>query len=79
MEDSVKCRHCGSEMRVVTVKKYPGNWPWLLIGLGVVFSLFIVGATVGLPMLLLGAYMATATMTVNQCTRCGYYFKVLPE
>ncbi|HIJ67921.1 MAG TPA: hypothetical protein HPP57_00285, partial [Deltaproteobacteria bacterium] len=54
-------------------------WPWLLIGLGVVFSLFIVGATVGLPMLLLGAYMATATMTVNQCTRCGYYFKVLPE
>lgn len=77
MEESVKCRHCGSEMHLVTVKKYPGNWPWILIGLGILFSLFIVGAAVGIPMLLLGIYMATAMMTANQCQKCGYYFKVL--
>lgn len=65
-------------MHVVTVKRHSGSWPWSLVGLGVVFSLFIVGATLGIPMVLFGVYMATATMTVNKCGKCGYYFKVLP-
>ena len=79
MEEHVRCRYCEGEIQVVTVKRYPGNWPWILVGLGVVFSLFIVGATLGIPLVLLGIYMATATMTVNRCRKCGYYFKVVPE
>jgi DNA-directed RNA polymerase subunit RPC12/RpoP len=77
-QDSVECRHCGNRMRLLTVKRYPGNWPWILIAAGVFLSCFLIGAGVGLPILLVGIYMATATVTVNRCGKCGYYYKVLP-
>lgn len=74
--DSVACRECRAEMEILRIKRYPGRWPTVLIISGVVCSLFFVGAVIGIPLLLLGIYMATAKDTVSHCPNCGHYFKM---
>lgn len=76
-EEAVACRHCGNRMLTARVRKYDGAWPWILIASGALFSLFIVGALVGIPVLLLGIYAATAREVVRHCDKCGYYYKAL--
>lgn len=76
MADSVMCRECQTDMEVLRIKRYPGRWPTVLILLGAFCCLFFVGAVIGLPMLLLGIYMATAKENVSYCPTCGHYFKV---
>ena len=75
--DSVECRECHTQMELLRVKKHPGRWPPVLMISGVVCCLFFVGALIGIPMLLLGIYMATAKETMSHCPNCGHYFKVL--
>ena len=74
--DTVACTHCQTRMELSHVKKYPGRWPAVLIAAGVFCCLFLIGALVGIPMLLLGIYMATAKETISRCPDCGHYFKV---
>ena len=57
-------------------KPIEGRWPTVLIVAGVFCSLFLIGALVGIPMLLLGIYMATARETISCCSNCGHYYKV---
>ncbi len=73
---SVGCSQCHAAMEVVSVKKHPGRWPIALVVLGVLCCLFFVGALVGLPLLLVGIYMAMAKETISHCPNCGHYFKV---
>jgi hypothetical protein len=75
-EDGVTCTQCQTRMDVLRVKKYPGKWPTVLIVAGVICCLFIIGAVIGIPMVLLGIYMATAKETISRCPKCGRYFKV---
>jgi len=63
-------------MELLKVKKYPGRWPAVLVVTGVFCCLLLVGALVGIPMLLLGIYMATAHETISHCPNCGHYYKV---
>ncbi len=70
------CRHCSTEMKLLKVKKYPGHWPAVVVAVGVLCSLFITGAVIGIPMILAGLYMATARETIRHCPDCGHYFKV---
>lgn len=72
----VECRHCRTDMELLTVKKYTGKWSYVLVVTGVFCSLFIVGALVGIPLLLLGIYRMTAKQAINYCPNCGHYFKV---
>jgi hypothetical protein len=73
---AIDCRHCRSPMEIIKTKKYPGRWPLVLVISGVFFTLFFIGALVGIPMLMLGIYMATAKKTISLCPNCGYFFKV---
>jgi hypothetical protein len=66
-------------MEVLKIKKYPGRWPAVLVVAGVFCCLFFIGALVGIPMLLLGIYMATAEENVNRCPNCGHYYRVWME
>lgn len=75
--DGVACRHCRTPMELLKVKKFPGGWPILLIVAGVFCSLFFVGVIIGIPMMLLGIYMAMAGETINHCSNCGNYYRVL--
>ena len=72
----VECRHCHADMELLTVKKYTGKWPYALVVTGVFCSLFVIGALVGIPLLLLGIYMLTAEQAISYCPSCGHYFKV---
>ncbi|MFH1491277.1 MAG: LITAF-like zinc ribbon domain-containing protein [Pseudomonadota bacterium] len=74
--DTAACTHCNTRMELLHVKKYPGRWPAVLVMAGVFCCLFLIGALVGIPMLLLGIYMATAKETISRCPNCGHYFKV---
>ncbi|MBW1942814.1 MAG: LITAF-like zinc ribbon domain-containing protein [Deltaproteobacteria bacterium] len=74
--DSVECRECHSRMELLRVKKHPGRWPLVLMISGVACCLFFVGALIGIPLLLLGIYTATAKETMRHCPNCGHYFKV---
>ncbi|HIJ58063.1 MAG TPA: hypothetical protein HPP41_00140 [Deltaproteobacteria bacterium] len=76
IRDAVDCRHCQSPMEIIKTKKYPGRWPLVVMVLGVFCSLFFFGALIGIPMLLLGIYMATAKEVISLCPNCGHYFKV---
>ena len=78
IRDSVDCRQCHAPMEVLRVKKHPGRWPSVLMVSGVLCCLFFVGALVGIPLLLLGIYMAMAKETISHCPSCGHYFKVRP-
>lgn len=78
VKGSMNCRQCGGEMEKTTVGKFPGNMPWVLMGLGFFLSIFIFGPLVGLLVLLAGIYMVTAKETVIRCEDCGYYYRVLP-
>ena len=74
--DTAACIHCHTRMEVFRVKKYPGKWPTIVVVAGVFCCLFLIGALVGIPLLLLGIYMATAKETISRCPKCGHYFKV---
>ena len=74
--DTLVCTQCHTPMDVLHVKKYPGRWPVILIIAGAVSCVFLIGAVLGIPMLLLGIYMATAKETISRCPKCGHYFKV---
>lgn len=74
--DRVACTHCHSLMEVLRVKKYPGGSPTVLMVGGGFCCLFFIGAVVGIPMLILGIYMATAKETISRCPKCGHYFKM---
>lgn len=76
IRDSVECRHCQSQMEVLKIKKHSGKWPYVLVVTGVLCSLFFTGILVGIPMLLLGIYMATAEETISHCPNCGHYFQL---
>ncbi len=76
IKDAAACLHCQTRMELLKVKKYPGRWPAVLVVTGVLCSLFLIGALVGIPMLLLGIYMATAYETISNCPNCGHYYKV---
>lgn len=76
--DTSTCIQCHTRMEMLKVKKYPGHWPAVLVAGGVLACLFFVGALVGIPMALLGIYLATAKETIRRCPNCGHYFKVWP-
>ena len=73
----VECNQCDTPMLLVKIKKYPGAWPYVLIALGTLFTLFLIGPIIGVPMLLLGIYMVTYREVISLCPSCGAYFKVL--
>ncbi|HUV49772.1 MAG TPA: LITAF-like zinc ribbon domain-containing protein [Anaerolineae bacterium] len=73
---SVECRNCKTPMVILKIKQHSGKWPLMLIAAGVFCCLFVIGALIGIPMLLLGIYMATIKNTISYCPNCGYYFKV---
>ena len=72
----VTCRHCGSEMEIMTVKKHSGKWPYVLLAGGAFCFLFLGGPILGIPMVISGIYMITAKMTISYCPDCGRYYKV---
>ncbi len=72
----IDCRHCGTKMHLQRIKKYPGSWPYVIGGLGLFFTLFMIGAVIGIPMLLIGIYMGMAQSTIRLCPECGYYYEV---
>lgn len=63
-------------MELLISKKHAGNWPIALILLGVFCTLFLGGAILGIPLLLLGIYLYTAKDTISYCSGCGYHFKI---
>ena len=73
------CNHCDTQMVLLKMNKYPGNWPWILIGLGLLAFFFIHfgGPIIGLPMILLGAYLVTVKQVISMCPKCGYHFHAL--
>lgn len=75
-KEPIKCRQCGANMELLTAKKYTGNWPAGLMGIGVLCTLLIGGPLLGIPLLLLGVYQYTAKHTISYCSACGYHFKV---
>ena len=77
--DTGACVNCRTRMERFIVRVYPGRWPTVLMVGGVFCCLFLIGALVGIPMLLLGIYMATARETISRCPNCGQYFRVWVE
>lgn len=73
---SVICRHCGSKMDILTIKKHAGKWSYSLLAGGAFCFLFLGGPILGIPMVIGGIYMLTAEMTISYCPGCGHYFKV---
>ncbi len=73
---TASCLHCQTPMEQLKVKKYSGRWPAVLVVTGVLFCLFLIGALIGIPILLMGIYMATAQETISRCPNCGHYFRV---
>ncbi len=76
-ENFVECQYCESQMKLTLIRKFPGFWPYVLICLGFVFTLFVVGAILGIPILLTGIYMLISRETISLCPGCGAYFQVL--
>jgi len=74
-EAPVSCRHCDNKMVFMKIKKHPGNWPYILAAFGLFLTIFLVGPVIGIPMALIGFYMAQATETVRLCQHCGSYYK----
>lgn len=73
------CVHCQSEMSLT--KRRESNLTLqilgvvvFLIGLGLCFTL--VGAIVGIPLMIVAARMGFKKFAVMACGRCGYYYKV---
>ncbi len=75
--DAVQCRQCQTPMILVKIRKNVGIWPYIFVGMGIIFTLFFVGAILGIPMIILGLYMLTTTPIVSRCPSCGYYFETI--
>ena len=73
---SANCQHCGMKMRLQRIKKYPGAWPYVIGGLGLFLTFFMVGSFLGIPMILVGVYMSQSSQTIRLCPECGYYYEV---
>jgi len=74
---SIICKYCQDEMSLMTVKTFPGNWPLYMMIIGLLFSFFIVGPLVGIPLLLVGVYMFLSESMVHYCPTCGHFYKIL--
>ena len=77
VNDREVCPQCGARIELRQIKKYPGNMPLMLTGLGVLGILFFVGALVGIALILGGIYMLTARETVRYCPSCRYCYRKL--
>ena len=78
-DNKAMCRHCDTKMLTLKINKHHGAWPWTLIGLGLLAFFFIHfgGPIIGLPMIILGIYLATSKEMVSMCPECGYHFQVM--
>jgi len=45
-----------------------------LVGLGLCFTL--IGAIIGIPLMIVAARMGFSKFPVMACSRCGYYYKI---
>ncbi|MBF0451849.1 MAG: LITAF-like zinc ribbon domain-containing protein [Candidatus Magnetomorum sp.] len=75
-KNRIECQYCADDMEIMQVKKFSGKWPITLIVAGLFCTLFFVGPLIGLPMLLIGIYMATAEDTIRFCPSCGNFYRI---
>ena len=74
-KELIQCSKCGEDMELMTAKKHTGKSPLVLMAGGIFCILFIGGALLGIPLLLLGIYQFTAKQIINYCPGCGYHYK----
>lgn len=72
------CPHCQSQMIQTTREESNMTLQVLgvvvfLIGLGLCFTL--IGAIIGIPLMISAARMGFSKFPVTACRHCGYYFK----
>ncbi|MEI6126272.1 MAG: LITAF-like zinc ribbon domain-containing protein [Pseudomonadota bacterium] len=77
VNDLAVCRQCRNRVELREVKKYPGNLPLVLTGLGVLGILCFIGAFMGIALILAGLYMRAARESVYYCPNCRYSFKAV--
>ena len=73
--ETIKCQKCGGQMGSKNVKKHNKIVVYFLIGLGILLSLTIIGAIVGVPLVILGLKMGSASDYCWVCEKCGTTIK----
>lgn len=66
----VLCKACGGRMKKAIIHKHSKKFGAGLIVLGVGCSLFWVGLVLGIPLAIMGIYMAAAKKPVWMCGEC---------
>ncbi len=64
------CQLCGSPMKKKAEQKT--GLALLLIIFGIVCCLFVIGAVVGIPLIIIGLYYGSKNKGLWVCTKCGY-------
>ncbi len=77
-KSGLSCRECGSSMKKAT--RSTGNLIGILGALlvfciGVFLTTTVVGAIVGVPMMLFALFMGGKRQKVWKCNNCGYFFE----
>ena len=65
------CNLCNGEMQEYTGPKYSKKLGGFLVLAGILSTLFWVGAVLGIPLLIIGLYMAGAKRNLWVCKECN--------
>ena len=71
------CKKCDGMMHTTDVKKFPNILGYIIIGIGVLVSLTILGALIGVPMVILGLKMNSTVEHLWLCEKCRYKEKAI--
>jgi hypothetical protein len=67
---AVKCAHCGENMFCGVLPRFNRFLGIIILVMGVLLSLFT-SPLLGLPIVVIGAYMAAASRSIWMCESCG--------
>lgn len=67
---AVRCAHCGEDMVRDELPRFSRSFGIVVLAIGLLLSIFV-SLLVGLPMVVIGAYMAVASRSVWNCQACG--------
>ncbi len=67
---TVKCVCCGESMILENLPRYNRGFGITLLVMGILLSLFML-ILLGLPLVVIGAYLAVASKSVWACDECG--------
>ena len=68
---AIQCKQCEGIMTSKNIAKHNQNATWLFLLIGTIVTFMVVGAIIGVPLILVGLYLGCGSKSFWVCRSCG--------